>query len=121
MTYNALGRRRRTGVALPALQLRVEIEHPPGQHHRAVAQVGGGIGIAAQHGHHVARFEHRADPAPDRLRTIGQHHVDRDPDLAGNIFEQLAQPHRFVVAAHLGAGADRDVDHQVGRSRGQLL
>ena len=36
----------------------------------------GASGVVAQHAHHVARLEHRADAAADRLAAVGDHHLE---------------------------------------------
>ena len=38
------------------------------------------VGVVAQHPHHVARLQHRADAAADRLAAVGDHHVEVQPE-----------------------------------------
>jgi hypothetical protein len=54
----------------------------PGQAQRLLAQVGRRRRVVAQHAHHVARLQHRADAVADRLAAVGDHHVELQTQVA---------------------------------------
>ena len=87
----------------------------------ALPQVPRRIRLALQHGEDIARFERRTDAAADRLQPVGEHDFGVQPECLGDT-GQIARQHLGLRgAAHLGRRADRKIDDEVGRARGDLF
>jgi len=80
----------RDPVALTTAHIGVELEYSPGQLQRLVFQVQRCLRIVLEYLHDVAGLEHRSDSPADRLRAVGNHHLEMQPQLVPRIFEQLA-------------------------------
>ena len=104
------------GKTVAAAHIGVRFNQAAGQAQRFLAQVVGRTRIVFEHEHHVAGFEHRAHTLAYGLAAIGDDHFERQVHARGDVFKQPAQTLRIGHGAHLGGGANRDVQHQVGRA-----
>ena len=67
------------------------------------------------------RLQHRPDAAADRLAAVGGDHLDGNAEVVADEFEKFAQPHGFRWRCELCRRADRQIDHQMRGSGGELL
>jgi hypothetical protein len=111
----------RDGVAVAAAHVGVAFDQAARQAQGLLAQVVGRARVVFQHAHHVARLQHRANAVADGLAPVGDDHVQRQAQAPRHIFKQAAQALRLRHGAHLGRGADGNVEHQVGGAGGDLL
>ena len=74
-------------MASSAAQSRIEFQDAARQQQGALAQIVRRRGVVLQNAHHVARFQHRADSAPDRLAAIRHLDLEHQPGVVG-------EPHR---------------------------
>jgi thymidine phosphorylase len=98
----------------PADDMIIRVERP-------LAKIGRRTRGALEHRQHVTRFERRAYATADRLAAVAA--VDHEPESQRPADRQKPRLEHGggARASNLGRGADRHVDHDVGRASRDLL
>src|SRR3546814_3696928 len=86
-----------------------------------LAQIHGRVRVSRQNGEDIARLERGADSPADRLCTIGLDTARDKAEPASDGGQRRGKTFGGVCAANLGGWSDRDVEHDMGSSRRNLL
>ena len=76
------------------------LQHRAGQDQAALAQIGGGAGLALQHREHIECLQRRPDAAPDRLRAVGHDGMHGDAQFPADAEKAFKERARRLRAAH---------------------
>ena len=105
----------------PLGDLPADLQGSASQCRRAPAQIVGCIRRVLENSKYIERLQGRAYSATDRLRSVGQEACRRQSEARRDSADPFRKVTRRRLAADLGGGTDRNIDHDVRRAGGNLL